>query len=164
MVRSMLTILALVLAAPAAAQNDCRLCYSERPGERALSLEIFADLNFAKLALTGRDGGSAEVDAASGSKRTGGSVMNLGGMAVTGRGRVTGVPLKEVRIDLPQSVPMTAPDGATAELTSFTTDLPARPTLDAKGELTFSFGARMVLRNGRGGNYRGRIPITVDYN
>lgn len=164
MVRSMLTILALVLAAPAAAQSDCRLCYSERPGERALSLEIFADLNFAKLALTGRDGGSAEVDAASGSKRTGGSVMNLGGMAVTGRGRVTGVPLKEVRIDLPQSVPMTAPDGATAELTSFTTDLPARPTLDAKGELTFSFGARMVLRNGRGGNYRGRIPITVDYN
>lgn len=166
MVRLMLTFLALALAAPVAVQADCRLCYGEssKPGERALTLEIFADLNFARLALTGRDGGSAEVDAASGSKRTGGSVMNLGGMAVTGRGRVTGVPLKEVRIDLPQSVPMTAPDGGTAELTGFTTDLPSRPTLDANGELTFSFGARMVLRNGHGGNYRGRIPITVDYN
>lgn len=166
MVRPMLLTLALALAAPAAAQSDCRLCYSDsgKPGERPLTLEIFADLNFAKLALTGREGGSAEVDAASGSKRTGGAVMNLGGMAVTGRGRVTGEPLKEVRIDLPQSVPMTAPDGGTAELTDFSTDLPSRPTLDANGELTFSFGAKLVLRSGRGGNYRGRIPITVDYN
>ena len=166
MVRPMLMILALALAAPAAAQSDCRLCYSNsgKPGERPLTLEIYADLNFARLALTGRDGGSAEVDAASGSKRTAGSVVNLGGMAVTGRGRVTGEPLREVRVDLPQSVPMNAPDGGTAELTGFTTDLPAHPTLDANGELTFSFGARLVLRSGRGGNYRGRIPITVDYN
>lgn len=158
--------LALALAAPVAAQSECRLCYSDsgKPGERQLTLEIFADLNFAKLALTGREGGSAEVDAASGSKRTGGAVVNLGGMAVTGRGRVTGEPLREIRIDLPQSVPMTAPDGGTAELTGFTTDLPSRPTLDANGELTFSFGARLVLRSGRGGNYRGRIPISVDYN
>ena len=55
----MLMILALALAAPAAAQSDCRLCYSDsgKPGERPLTLEIFADLNFAKLALTGRDAG-----------------------------------------------------------------------------------------------------------
>jgi hypothetical protein len=117
-----------------------------------------------RLALAGRDGGSAEVDAASGSKRTGGGVVNLGGMPVTGRGRVTGEPLREVRIVLPSTVPMTAPDGGSAELTGFTTDLPGRPTLDANGELTFSFGARLVLRGARGGNYRGRIPITVEYN
>ena len=167
MVRVAFLVLSLILAAPAAGQDSCRLCYSDssRPGERPLTLEIFADLNFSKLALAGRDGGSAEVDAATGSKRTGGAVVNLGGMAVTGRGRVTGAPLREVRIDLPQSVPMTAPDGGAAELTGFTTDLPSRPTLDANGELTFSFGARLVLKGGgRGGNYRGRIPITVDYN
>lgn len=166
MVRPMLTILILALAAPAAAQGDCRLCYSDsgKPGERPLTLEVFADLNFARLALTGQDGGSAEVDAASGSKRTGGAVVSLGGMPITGRGRVTGEPLREVRIDLPQSVPMTAPDGGTAELSGFTTDLPSRPTLDGNGELNFSFGARLVLRHGHGGNYRGRIPITVDYN
>ena len=52
----------------------------------------------------------------------------------------------------------------TAELTGFSTDLPSSPTLDANDELTFSFGAKLVLRSGRGGNYRGRIPITVDYN
>ena len=166
MARSLPLILALAFAAPAWAQSDCRLCYSDaaKPGERPLALEIFADLNFAKLAMTGREGGSAEVDAASGAKRTGGAVVNLGGMAITGRGRVTGEPLREVRIDLPQRVPMTAPDGGTAELTDFSTDLPSRPTLDANGELSFSFGARLVMRNAGGGNYRGRIPITVDYN
>lgn len=169
MARPLPWILAAILAAlsaPTAAQSDCRLCYSDsrHAGERPLSLEIFADLNFAKLALAGEEGGSAEVDAASGAKRTGGAMVNLGGMAVTGRGRVTGEPLREVRIDLPQTVPMTAPDGGTAELTGFTTDLPGRPALDASGELTFSFGARLIVRQGRGGNYRGRIPITVDYN
>jgi hypothetical protein len=59
---------------------------------------------------------------------------------------------------------MNAPDGGTAELTNVTTNLPAHPTLDAKGEQTCSFGARLVLRSGRGGDYRGRIPITEDYN
>ncbi|MCZ8321604.1 MAG: DUF4402 domain-containing protein [Novosphingobium sp.] len=167
MLRPLALTLSMLLAAPATGQDGCRLCYSDvagKPGERPLALEIFTDLNFARLALAGRDGGSAEVDAASGSKRTGGGVVNLGGMPVTGRGRVTGEPLREVRIVLPSTVPMTAPDGGSAELTGFTTDLPGRPTLDANGELTFSFGARLVLRGARGGNYRGRIPITVEYN
>ena len=166
MIRRALLILAIALATPTAAQGECRLCYSDsgKPGERPLELEIFADLNFARLALAGHEGGSAEVDAASGSKRTGGSVVNLGGLPITGRGRVTGEPLREVRIDLPQSVPMTAPEGGAADLSGFTTDLPSHPTLNANGELNFSFGARLVLRSGRGGNYRGRIPITVDYN
>lgn len=166
MVRPILTFLALALAVPVAAQSGCRLCYNDntKPGERPLTLEVFADLNFARLALTGREGGSAEIDAASGTKRTNGAVANLGGMAITGRGKVTGEPLREVRIDLPQAVPMDAPDGGNAELTDFSTDLPSRPTLDANGELTFSFGARLVMRNAGGGNYRGRIPITVDYN
>ena len=166
MARSLPLILALALAAPAGAQSDCRLCYKDSApaGRRPLTLEIFADLNFAKLAMTGREGGSAEVDAASGAKRTGGAIVNLGGLSITGRGRVTGEPLRVVRIDLPRSVSMAAPDGGTAELTAFSTDLSERPTLDANGELSFSFGARLVIRNASGGTYRGHIPITVDYN
>ena len=91
-------------------------------------------------------------------------LISLGGAPVTGRGKITGMPLRPVRIDLPSRVPMTAPDGSSAELVDFTTNLPHRPTLDANGQLEFSFGARLVVRNGSGGNYRGRIPITVDYN
>lgn len=163
-----LILAALALPAlPAAGQEACRLCYSEpgtKPGERPLTIEIWADLSFAKLAMTGRSGGSAQVDAQTGSKSTQGDVMSLGGTPVTGHGRITGEPLRQVRIDLPGKVPMSTPDGGSAELTDFTTNLPRNPQLNANGELEFSFGARLVVKDGRGGNFRGRIPISVDYN
>lgn len=161
-----LVVAALLLAAPAGAQDSCRLCYSDAgtvPGERPLAIEIWADLNFSKLALTGRESGSAELPA-TGGKQTSGAMIDLGGVAVTGHGRITGVPLREVRIDLPSRVEMTTADGGQAQLVNFTTDLPAHPTLNANGELEFSFGARLVTSGGHGGNYRGRIPISVDYN
>ena len=52
-----------------------------------------------KLALTGTQGGAAAVDPRGG-KSTQGQMIDLGGMAVTGHGRITGAPLREVRIDL----------------------------------------------------------------
>lgn len=157
----------LLTALPAVGQEACRLCYSEgsgKPGERPLSIEIWADLSFAKLALTSRSGGSAQVDAQTGSKSTSGDMISLGGTPVTGHGRITGEPLRRVRIDLPARVPMSTPDGGSAELTDFTTNLPQNPQLNAQGELEFTFGARLVVKSGRGGNFRGRIPISVDYN
>ena len=53
---------------------------------------------------------------------------------------------------------------ALVEIENLTISLPANPQLNANGELEFSFGARLVIKDGRGGNYRGRIPISVDYN
>jgi hypothetical protein len=166
-VRRLALIAALLLCAPAAAQDSCRLCYAQggaAPGERPLTIEIWTDLNFSKLALTGRTGGSAELSASGGAKQTTGDLIDLGGISVSGHGRITGVSLREVRIDLPDRVDMTTADDGHAQLTQFTTDLPAHPALNANGELEFSFGARLVLSGGRGGNYRGRIPISVDYN
>ena len=49
-------------------------------------------------------------------------------------------------------------------LTELTTDLPGWPVLDASGTLEFSFGGRIEVRGSGGGNFRGRIPISVDYN
>ena len=157
----------LLLGAPAAAQDSCRLCYGDgatAPGERPLTIEIWADLNFSKLALTGRSGGSAEMSATDGAKHTTGEVVDLGGIAVTGHGRITGVPLREVRLDLPDTVDMSTPDGGQAKLAQFTTDLAPHPQLNANGELEFSFGERLIISGSHGGNYRGRIPISVDYN
>lgn len=164
---ALLPLALLLVSLPAEAQEGCRLCYSDpaaKPGERALQLEIHADLSFSKLALTGRGGGSATIDPRGGGKRTGGAMMDLGGMAVSGRGRITGEPGREVRVELPDRVMMNAPDGGGAELTQFTTDLPPHPVLGADGALEFSFGARLAVKGSGGGNYRGRIPISVDYN
>ena len=57
---AIIAVLAL-LPVPAPAQDGCRLCYGSpgsTPGERPLSIEIFADLSLGKLAMTGRGGGS----------------------------------------------------------------------------------------------------------
>lgn len=160
-----LAALALLSTAPLHGQEACRLCYGDSTlrGERPLTIEIWADLNFSKMALSGREGGSAEVDP-QGGKRTQGGLIDLGGMPVSGRGRITGEPGREVRVDLPTHVTMTSTDGAKAELTGFTSNLPANPRLNAAGELEFSFGAKLELHGAQGGSFRGRIPISVDYN
>ncbi len=157
----------LALSAPAAGQEACRLCFGTdgiAPGERPLTIEIYADLSFSRLALTGDSGGSAAIDPQSGAKRTGGGMIDLGGMSVQGRGRITGTPQRPVRIDLPQRVAMNAPDGTSGELTDLATDLPVNPVLDAAGTLEFTFGGKLNVRGNQGGNFRGRIPISVDYN
>lgn len=167
MARLVLLPLALLLTAPPVlGQDACRLCYADpaaRPGERPLQLEIYADLSFSKLAMTGQGSGSATVPP-QGGKQTSGSIMDLGGMAVSGHGRISGEPGREVRVDLPDQVPMTSADGAEAQLTQFSTNLPAHPQLGPDGTLDFAFGARLVVKGNGGGNYRGRIPISVDYN
>ena len=53
----LLTAALLLPALPARGQDSCRLCYADpsaKPGERPLNIEIWADLSFAKLALTSR--------------------------------------------------------------------------------------------------------------
>ncbi len=92
-------------------------------------------------------------------------MIDLGGMAVQGRGRITGEPGRQVRIDLPGSGHHDhARWRCRPQLVDFRSDLPDFPRLDGAGTLEFTFGARLEVRGRRGGNYRGRIPITVDYN
>lgn len=135
------------------------------PGEEApLTIEIGSGLTFSRLALTGKGGGSAAIDPQSGQRSTDGGLVALGGMAVQGKARITGAPLRAVRVDLPRSVAMTTSSGGEAQLSELTTDLPAWPVLDASGTLEFSFGGRLTVPAGATGRLRGRIPISVDYN
>lgn len=166
-----LACLALAGAAPAAA-DDCTLCFSTpvplsgvaSATERPLTIVIATGLIFSRLALAGQDGGSASIDPHTGAKVTDRGMLDLGGSAVQGRGRISGTPGRAVRIDLPRSVAMTSSDGSSAVLTQLVTDLPSWPVLDGSGSLEFSFGGRIEVRGSGGGNFRGRIPITVDYN
>jgi hypothetical protein len=157
--------IALLSAAPATADEEaCELCALARPGgERPLVIEIESGLQFSRLALSGRVDGGAEIDARTGEKRVDSGMIDLGGLSYQGRARVTGEPLRPVRIELPSHVRLRSPDGAEAELSGFVTDLPPVAMLDENGVLEFGFGARLSSQGARGGNFRGRIAIRVDY-
>lgn len=157
---------ALLSAAPVAADDDaCDLCLGPaRPAdERPLHIEIESGLQFSRMAFRGRFDGGAEIDPQSGEKRVDGNMIDLGGLSYQGRARVTGEPLRPVRIELPPRVQLRSPDGAEAELSQFVTDLPPVAMLDEHGQLEFAFGARISSQGARGGNFRGRINIRVDY-
>lgn len=158
--------IALCSGAPAAADEAvCELCLSAAfaDGERPLRIEIESGLQFSRLALRGREDSGAEIDPQTGEKRVDAGMIDLGGLSYQGRARITGAPLRPVRIELPQRVQLRSPDGGEAELTGFVTNLPPVAMLDENGTLEFAFGARLSTQGARGGNFRGRIPIRVDY-
>jgi hypothetical protein len=155
---------ALLSAVPAVADEPvCELCAMTARAERPLEIEIESGLQFSRLALVGRADGAAEIDAQTGEKRVDSGMIDLGGLSYQGRARVTGEPLRPVRIELPQRVQLRSPDGAEAELSGFVTDLPPIAMLDENGTLEFAFGARLSSQGARSGNFRGRIAIRVDY-
>src|SRR5690606_23889493 len=126
-------------------------------------IELESGLQFSRLGLLGRRDGGAEIDPLTGAKRVDGNMVDLGGMSYQGRARVTGEPLRPVRIELPSPAQLRSPGGGKAELSDFVTDLPPVAMLDENGVLEFSFGARLTSRGARGGHFRGRIAIRVDY-
>ncbi len=157
--------LAMLSAGPVLADEPaCELCVlATRNEQRPLSIVIDSGLQFSRLALRGQTDGGAEIDPATGEKRVDAGMIDLGGQSFQGRARIIGEPLRPVRIELPTRVALRSPDGAAAELTDFVTDLPRVAVLDANGTLEFAFGARLTSRGARGGNFRGRINIRVDY-
>jgi hypothetical protein len=158
-------VVILTCAAPSAGKEPaCEFCVSGG-GEtaRPLRIEIESGIQFSRMALRGRADGDARIDPQTGEKVVGNNMIDLGGMSFHGRATVTGEPNRPVMIELPARVVLRSPDGAEATLSEFVTDLPSVAMLDRYGTLSFSFGARLSSQNARGGNFRGRIPIRVDY-
>ena len=157
-----------LVAAPLGAES-CRLCAPETErlseGGRArvpLSIVIETALDMGRVAQ-GDTGGAVEIDAQTGSRRVGGTLTDLGGMALRGTALVTGAFYARVRIDLPMRVQLRSTTGEIAEVAEFRTDLSPHPALDADGRLTFSFGGRLVLKGGESGSFRGNVPISAEY-
>jgi hypothetical protein len=159
-----LLVLPLLLASPLAAQ--CRLCapgsgITRAADARPLTIEVEAALDFSRAAGNG-SGGSIAIDERTGARRVAG-LADLGGIAIKGSVRLTGEPFRHVRVSLPSSVRLMAPDGSSAEATDLRTDLPPDAMLDATGELRFAFGGRLIVTGNAAGEFRGRIPIVADY-
>lgn len=151
---------------PAAAQ--CLLCgpdsgvVSARKAETPLRIDIETRLDMGRVAV-GAMGGEVEIDPASGSRRLRGDVVDLGGFALSGTVIVRGEPGAEVRVILPASVDLESGRGRTARVTGLVTDLAAAPRLGSDGRLQFRFGGRLQVAALDDGDYRGRIPVTVEY-
>lgn len=166
--------LAPLLASPALspAVAQCLLCGEvEKPAEEGsndarpedpLRISISTRLDFSRAALAQIGGGSIVVTP-SGGRTVTGNLEDLGGMGVAGSVEIWGTPNRHLDIELPDSVQMSSADGNRAIITNFETDLKKNPKLNVAGYLKFNFGAELQVSARQAGTFRGRIPISVEY-
>jgi hypothetical protein len=131
--------------------------------EAPLQVEIRTQLDFSRAATGGTGGGQISIDPNNGSRALDGDLVDLGGSALAGSAVVTGEPGRTIRIDMPLSIRMTGSSGGAIEITNLRTNLPPAPKLDAFGKLEFSFGGDLQISGSVAGTFRGRIPITAEY-
>lgn len=167
--------LALALAAAAAAaalaspaSGQCRLCARpsttlSQPGDDSgIQLQIETSIDFDRLVLAG-EGDGAAVIRPDGSRAAEGSVSQVSARAMVGTAVIHGAPGKAVRVELPPRVELYSLSGGRISFDRLVSDLPALPRLDSAGNLTFSFGGRVTVSGDSEGEYRGDLPITVEY-
>jgi hypothetical protein len=166
---SLAALLAGALAMPAAAPAQCRLCATPTTGaigeekSDVIRLEVQARLDFDQLILMdSASPGSARL-LPDGSSSVSGSIGALGGRAMVGSVIVRGAPGRLVRVALPSSINLYGLAGGSIRLDSLVTDLPSQPRLDSQGALQFKFGGELHVEGDASGDYRGDVPITVDY-
>jgi hypothetical protein len=155
-----LALLFACMPLTATSAQTCRLCSTA--DETPLSIDITTKLDFSRAALTGKGAGQINVDPQSGSSMQGG-IVTLGGSAAAGTVLLKGAPGRSVRIDMPRTVRMTSAAGGVIEIINFRNNLGPAPRLDATGQLSFSFGGDLVVTGNLSGKFRGRIPITAQY-
>lgn len=163
-------IAAMGPAAPALPQDvtaPCRLCDStgkeaaEKP-PAPVSLDIETSLDFGKLVLAGTGDGRAELGA-DGSRRVAGSVSAMSARTMVGEVVIRGEPGRLVRVELPRRIQLTGLAGGSIELETIRSDLPDMPRLDGNGRLRFRFGGVLQISGDLDGEFRGDVPIEVDY-
>lgn len=160
--------LAACVAMSSPAHAQCRLCdqpSTQLPTEGPdgdVQLQIETKLDFDRLILSGAAAGAATIRA-DGSQFAEGSVINLGPRAMVGTVLVHGEAGRSLRVELPHRIQLYSLSGGQITLDEVTTDLPSMPRLDAAGNLSFRFGGRLIVSGDSDGQYRGDLPITVEY-
>ena len=157
---------AAAISSPANAQ--CRLC--DKPttspqlseGADSIQLEIETTLNFDRLVLSGSGDGAAVVRP-DGTTAAEGALTAISARAMVGTATVHGQAGRTVRVELPRRIDLYSLGGGRITLDDVTSDLPNLPKLDSTGTLTFRFGGRVRITGDSDGEYRGDLPITVEY-
>ena len=167
-----LSAFALVAGAfvlPGAAPAQCRLCdtpttSSDVPAESTpIRLEVQARLDFDQLILLDSSAAGTARLSPDGSSSTSGALGAMTGRAMVGNVVVHGEPGRLVRIGFPTAIQLYGLTGGTIRLSALTSDLPSAARLDSQGMLQFRFGGELAVSGNVDGEYRGDIPITVDY-
>lgn len=167
--QSLMALLCGALAMPMPASAQCRLCSEPTTGtlagaeSEAVRIEVQARLDFDQLVVTDDRGPGTARLLPDGTTTTSGSIGVIGGRAMVGSVVVRGEPGRLVRIGLPNSIALHGLAGGTIRLDSLVTDLPAQPRLDSQGSLQFRFGGALHVQGNVDGDFRGDVPITVDY-
>ena len=152
--------------APAAAQ--CRLCETPKTvrddvkQEGAIRLEIETSLDFDRLIMLGSGEGTATL-LPNGQRTVSGMVADLSGRAMVGTAWVRGEAGRAVRIVLPARIELYSLGGGRITIEDIVSDIPAGAKLDSNGALAFRFGGRLHISSDAEGEYRGDVPITVEY-
>jgi hypothetical protein len=164
---ALLCLSAAVSASPAAGQ--CRLCAPAPAATgptapaRPISITIDADLDFSRAAQTGGNGGVISIEPGSGSRTVSGALQDLGGPSLRANVRITGEPMRHVRIQLPTSVTLNSAGGNKVQITNLATSLGPDPVIGPTGTLDFSFGGKLQVSGGVEGDFHGRVQIMADY-
>lgn len=150
------------------ASAQCRLC--ENPTTQVqqdedggpLQLQVEATLDFDRLVMLGGGDGSATL-LPNGQRASSGSVATLSASAMVGSVTIHGEPNRVLRVEMPARIQLYTLGGSSIAIDRIETDLPGLPKLDAAGNLSFRFGGQLHLTGDSEGEYRGDVPITVDY-
>lgn len=159
---------AALLAAVPDARAQCRLCDNPSPSpdaaraEGPINLEIEASLDFDRLVVMGGGEGSVTLRP-DGTRQVSGSVEAISGRAMVGEAHVRGEPGRAIRVDLPSRIDLYSMGGGRISIDEIVTDLKGAPRLDSAGNLSFRFGGRVRLNGTSDGDFRGNLPITVEY-
>ena len=171
---AVLAALALICATgsavPASSQDvtaPCRLCGAdgitrEDVPATPVRLDVHASLDFDRLILAGQGEGRAEIGP-EGARSVGGSVASIGARSMVGEVVIRGEAGRHVRVTLPDGIQLHGLAGGTIRLESIRADLPAMPRLDANGSLRFRFGGTVRIQGDVDGEFRGNVPIDVEY-
>lgn len=159
---------ALLAGAPEGASAQCRLCSTpttelqKTQDGGPIRLEVQASLDFDRLVLLGAGSGAATL-LPNGTRSATGSIVTVSAGAMVGSVTVRGEPGRAVRVDMPSRVTLYSLSGGQIAIDEMETDLPSLPKLDSAGNLSFQFGGRLTISGDSEGEYRGDVPITVEY-
>ena len=161
-------VTALTVAAAVPARAQCRLCDQPTTTAPALDpaeevdLSVEASLDFDRVVLTGSGGGTATL-LPNGERGASGGIAAISGRAMVGAVLIRGQAGRAVRVELPANLQLYSVSGGRIAIDDIVSDLPELPKLDSSGNLSFRFGGRLTVTGDAEGDYRGDVPITVEY-